>query len=60
MNSLNQFKSINASIFANDIVLIDEIRHGVNVKLKIWWNTLESKFFCLSKTKTDREHRMSD
>ena len=35
MNSLNQFKSINASIFANDIVLIDEIRHGVNVKLKI-------------------------
>ena len=27
-------------LFADDIVLMDEIRHGVNVKLEIWWNAL--------------------
>ena len=29
----------------NDIVLVDEISHGINVKLEIWWGVLESKNF---------------
>ena len=29
----------------NDIVLVDEISHGINVKLEIWWGALESKNF---------------
>jgi hypothetical protein len=33
-------------------VLIDEIRIGVNQKLELWRQTLESKNFRLSKTKT--------
>ena len=32
-------------LFADNIVLVDKSRHGVNVKLEIWWNTLESKIF---------------
>lgn len=31
--------------FADDIVLIDEIRVGVNFKLKLWREVLESKGF---------------
>jgi hypothetical protein len=34
------------------VVLIDEIRIGVNQKLELWRQTLESKNFRLSKTKT--------
>ena len=39
-------------LFENDIVLVDEIRYKVNVKLKIWRDALESKGFRLSKTET--------
>jgi hypothetical protein len=39
--------------FADDIVLVDETRHGVNVKLEIWRDALESKGFQLSRTKTE-------
>nr|XP_009622333.1 uncharacterized protein LOC104113756 [Nicotiana tomentosiformis] len=39
-------------LFADDIVLIDETRDGVNVKLEVWRETLESKGFKLSRSKT--------
>nr|XP_016511405.1 PREDICTED: uncharacterized protein LOC107828577 [Nicotiana tabacum] len=34
-------------LFAYDIVLIDEMRSGVNTKLEVWRQTLESKSFKL-------------
>ena len=37
--------------FANDIVLVEETRSGVNAKLEIWW--LEFEGFWLSGTKTE-------
>ena len=40
-------------LFADDIVLVDESRTGVNQKLELWWETLESKGFRLSRTKTE-------
>jgi hypothetical protein len=40
-------------LFADDIVLIDETRAGVNAKLELWRNTLESKGFKLSRSKTE-------
>ncbi|XP_060183146.1 uncharacterized protein LOC132613111 [Lycium barbarum] len=40
-------------LFADDIVLIDESRSGVNAKLEVWRQTLESKGFQLSRTKTE-------
>ena len=40
------------TLFADDIVLLDETRSEVNVKLEIWRNALESKGFLLSRTKT--------
>ncbi|XP_060206140.1 uncharacterized protein LOC132633629 [Lycium barbarum] len=40
-------------LFADDIVLIDETRSGVNSKLEDWRRTLESKGFKLSRTKTE-------
>nr|XP_009786017.1 PREDICTED: uncharacterized protein LOC104234186 [Nicotiana sylvestris] len=40
-------------LFAYDIVLIDEMRSGVNTKLEVWRQTLESKSFKLSRTKTE-------
>ncbi|XP_019257170.1 PREDICTED: uncharacterized protein LOC109235491 [Nicotiana attenuata] len=40
-------------LFANDIVLIDETRGGVNEMLEVWRQTLESKGFKLSRTKTE-------
>ncbi|PHT51814.1 hypothetical protein CQW23_06276 [Capsicum baccatum] len=40
-------------LFANDVVLIDETRGGVNDKLEIWRQTLESKGFQLSRTKME-------
>jgi hypothetical protein len=40
-------------IFADDVVLIDESRIGVNQKLVLWKQTLELKDFKLSRTKTE-------
>ena len=39
-------------LFADDVVLVDESRTGVNQKLALWQETLESKCFRLSRTKT--------
>ena len=39
-------------LFADDVVLVDESRTGVNQKLELWRETLESKDFRLSRTKT--------
>nr|XP_016473833.1 PREDICTED: uncharacterized protein LOC107795673 [Nicotiana tabacum] len=40
-------------LFADNIVLIDEMLGGVNARLKVWRQTLESEGFKLSKTKTE-------
>uniref|UniRef100_A0A1S3Z9A6 Reverse transcriptase domain-containing protein n=1 Tax=Nicotiana tabacum TaxID=4097 RepID=A0A1S3Z9A6_TOBAC len=40
-------------LFADDIVLIDETRGGVNKRLEIWRQTLDSKGFKLSRTETE-------
>ena len=40
-------------LFADDVVLVDESRAGVNRKLELWRRTLESKGFRLSRTKTE-------
>ena len=40
-------------LFADDVVLVDESRTGVNQKLKLWRETLEFKGFRLSRTKTE-------
>ncbi|XP_015162155.1 uncharacterized protein [Solanum tuberosum] len=40
-------------LFADDIVLIDETRDRVNARLEVWRQTLESKGFRLSRTKTE-------
>ncbi|CAL5358782.1 unnamed protein product [Camellia sinensis] len=40
-------------LFADDIVLVDETREGVNTKLEIWRKVLESKGFWISRTKTE-------
>jgi hypothetical protein len=39
-------------LFADDIVLVDESQAGVNRKLELWRQTLESKGFRVSRTKT--------
>ncbi|XP_016476031.1 uncharacterized protein LOC107797642 [Nicotiana tabacum] len=39
-------------LFADNIVLIDETRNGVNARLEVWRQTLEYKGFKLSRTKT--------
>ncbi|XP_009796009.2 uncharacterized protein [Nicotiana sylvestris] len=39
--------------FTDDIVLIDEMRGGVNGRLEVWRQALESKGFMLSRTNTD-------
>jgi hypothetical protein len=39
-------------LFANNIVLIDETKTGVNAKLELWQQTLESKGFKISRSKT--------
>ena len=39
-------------LFADDVVLVDESRTWVNQKLELWRETLESKGFRLSRTKT--------
>ncbi|KAK9093332.1 hypothetical protein Syun_028243 [Stephania yunnanensis] len=43
-------------LFADDIVLVDETKDGVNRKLELWRNTLESKGFKLSRMKTEYMH----
>ncbi|XP_016507052.1 uncharacterized protein LOC107824753 [Nicotiana tabacum] len=40
-------------LFADDIVLIDETQSGVIAKLEVWRQTMESKSFKLSRTKTE-------
>ena len=40
-------------LFADDIVLVDETRAGVNAKLELWRQTLESRGFILSRVKTE-------
>jgi hypothetical protein len=40
-------------LFADDIVLIDETREGVNKKLEVWRQALETKGFRVSRTKTE-------
>ena len=40
-------------LFADDIVLIDETREGVNAKLESWRHALESKGFTISRAKTE-------
>ena len=40
-------------LFADDVVLVDESRTGVNQKLGLWRETLESNGFRLSRTKTE-------
>ncbi|KAK9140212.1 hypothetical protein Scep_009893 [Stephania cephalantha] len=43
-------------LFADDIVLVDETKDGVNRKLELWRNTLESKGYKLSRMKTEYMH----
>jgi hypothetical protein len=45
-------------LFANDVVLVDETRAGVNGKFELWKDALESKCFRISRTKT--EYMMCD
>jgi hypothetical protein len=40
-------------LFADDVVLVDDSRTMVNRKLELWRQTLESKGFRLSRTKTE-------
>ena len=40
-------------LFADDVVLVDKSQAGVNRKLELWRQTLESKGFRLSRTKTE-------
>ena len=40
-------------LFTNDIVLVDEMRAGVDAKLELWSQTLESRDFKLSRGKTE-------
>jgi hypothetical protein len=39
--------------FADDVVLVDESRTGVDQKLELWRRTLEAKYFSLSRSKTE-------
>jgi len=43
-------------LFADDIVLIDETRDGVNTKLERWRDTLKAKGFRLSRSKIEYLH----
>ncbi|KAL6561231.1 hypothetical protein OROMI_016832 [Orobanche minor] len=48
-------------MFADDIVLIDETKVGVQQKLELWRDTLEARGFKLSRSKTEyMECRFSD
>ena len=37
-------------LFADDILLIDEMHEGVNAKLNFWWEVLDAKSLSRSKT----------
>jgi hypothetical protein len=39
--------------FANNVVLVDKSREGVNRKLELWRETLESNGFRLNRTKIE-------
>ena len=43
-------------LFADDIVLVDKTREGVNGKLERWRHTLESRGFVVSRSKTEYLH----
>jgi len=43
-------------LFADDIVLVDETREGVNRKLERWRHTLESSGFRISRLKVEYLH----
>jgi len=45
-------------LFADDVMLVDESKAGINRKLELWRRMLESKGFRLSRTKT--EYMMCD
>ena len=40
-------------LFADDIILVNQTRAGVNVKLELWRQSLESRGFRLSRAKTE-------
>ncbi|XP_019248596.1 PREDICTED: uncharacterized protein LOC109227859 [Nicotiana attenuata] len=40
-------------LFVDDIVLIDDTRRGVNARLEVWRQMLESKGFKMSRWKTE-------
>jgi hypothetical protein len=40
-------------LFADDVVLMDESRTGVDQKLNLWRRTLETKSFSLSRSKKE-------
>jgi hypothetical protein len=40
-------------LFANDVVLVDESRTVVDQKLELWRQTLEAKYFRLSRSKME-------
>ena len=40
-------------LLADDVVFVDESQAGVNRKLELWQQTLESKGFRLNRTKTE-------
>jgi hypothetical protein len=40
-------------LFADDVVLVDESRMGVDQKLELWRRTLEAKGFRLSRSKKE-------
>jgi hypothetical protein len=40
-------------LFADDLILVDESRTGVDQKLELWRRTLETKGFMLSRSKTE-------
>jgi hypothetical protein len=40
-------------LFTDDVILVDESRMGVNQKLELWRQILETKCFRLSRSKTE-------
>jgi restriction endonuclease Mrr len=40
-------------VFADNKILVDETKYGINVKLEIWRKILKSKIFQLSRNKTE-------
>ena len=43
-------------LFVDDVVLIDETRYEVNIRLELWRYTLESRSFKISISKTEYLH----